>query len=78
MVVRYEEYINNGEYFEAQKELDNPVNTETLNTDINVETEEVVKNNIVKSYLHNKFMIISILIISGIVIIFLFKKRYKR
>jgi len=65
MVVRYEEYINKGKYFEAQKKL----NEKNTNTNTNINTSTTV-NSVVSEEVENKrdgtFSVYSILIIFSV------------
>ena len=57
MVVRYEKYINEGKYFEAQKSINEDVKTSSISTNINLDSTEKV-NNERQSYLINKPLIL--------------------
>lgn len=80
MVVRYEQYINEGKYFEAQKKIDENKKASINPTNVSVESKEVVKNNKVQSYsTHNQFVVILLLVVIGVVVFFIVrvKKRHK-
>lgn len=79
MVVRYQQYINEGKYFEAQKKIDENEKVSINPTDISVESKEIVKNNKIQSYLtNNQFVVILLLVVIGGVVFFIVrvKKRH--
>lgn len=74
MVTRYEKYINEGKYFEAQKKLDDKNSTikSNINTNMNTSTtvsgidgEKIPNNEDSTSSVYTILVIISILILSG-------------
>lgn len=69
MVVRYEKYINEGKYFEAQKKIDEK-NVPASYTTITVQAAEKEMDNKEKSYL-NSIEIFSIIILFFAVIVIL-------
>lgn len=77
MVVRYEKYINEGKYFEAQKRIDGNHKISTTSANVNLDSAEKVKDKQEQFYLTNKHLIsLPILVISGTICfyIFIFKK----
>ncbi|MFU7515731.1 hypothetical protein [Clostridium sp. HCS.1] len=58
MVVRYEKYINEGKYFEAQKSINEEDKTSSISTNINLDSTEKVNSNKRQSYLINKPLIL--------------------
>lgn len=77
MVVRYEEYINKGKYFEAQAKLDEKNNITTIHrtTQKTIDTEEVEDKGDRAISPKNILIIISILYFFGFVIWRMFKGR---
>lgn len=77
MVVRYEEYINQGKYIEAQKKIDENKKASILPSNISVETKDITRSNKVKSHLP-KSRFVLILLVTGIIVFFIvaFKKRH--
>lgn len=74
IVVRYEKYINEGKYFEAQKRIDENNKISITSTKVNVDSIEKVQNNNEQSYLTNKQLILLLTIItSGIICLFVAK-----
>lgn len=57
MVVRYEKYINEGKYFEAQKRINEDNKTSITSDNVNLDSTKKVKSNEGKSYLINKPLI---------------------
>ncbi|MGH4117488.1 hypothetical protein [Clostridium sp.] len=79
MVVRYEEYINEGKYIEAQKTIDKNKKASIVPADSSLETKDITRSNKVKSYLpQSRFVLI--LLVTGIIAFFIvaFKKRHNR
>ena len=58
MVVRYEKYINEGKYFEAQKSINEEDKTSSISTNINLDSTKKVNSNKRQSYLINKPLIL--------------------
>lgn len=75
MVVRYEEYINQGKYFEAQTKIDEKKNVPT-SANINSESEEV-KNENMHPYVAIRELI-PLLTIVGLGIVVLLGNRIRR
>ena len=72
MVVRYQQYINEGKYFEAQNKIDENKKVSINPTDVSVESKEIAKNNKVQSYLtNNQFVVILLLVVIGVVVFFI-------
>ncbi|WP_097026972.1 hypothetical protein [Clostridium peptidivorans] len=79
MVVRYEKYINEGKYFEAQKRIDEDNKVSITSTNVSVDSTATVQNNKEQSYLTNKKLIPLLTIVaSGIICFFIirFKKSH--
>ncbi|MBM7870928.1 hypothetical protein JOC70_002422 [Clostridium pascui] len=79
MVLRYEKYINEGKYFEAQKRIDENKKVSSASTNVSVDNTKEVQNNKEQFYLTNgKFIPISIGIALGLVSLFItkFKKSH--
>ncbi|MBS4803743.1 MAG: hypothetical protein KIC47_07235 [Clostridium sp.] len=77
MVVRYEKYINEGKYFEAQKSINEDVKTSSISTNINLDSTEKV-NNERQSYLINKpLILLSTVVTFGLIYFYIviFKKK---
>lgn len=77
MVVRYEKYINEGKYFEAQKKIDEK-NSPAYSTTTTVQATQEEQNNKVKSYLDgNEILSLVILFFTVILVLFriILKKR---
>jgi hypothetical protein len=74
IVVRYEKYINEGKYFEAQKKIDENKKVTIDATNVRVDDTEIAENNKVQSVLTNKQVIqVLTLIVAGIVFLTIFK-----
>lgn len=68
MVLRYEKYINEGKYFEAQERMTEDSEVSITSADVSLDNTEKVKNNKEQSYLTNKKLIpLLIVIISGLI-----------
>ncbi|MBW9158947.1 hypothetical protein [Clostridium tagluense] len=79
MVVRYQQYINQGKYFQAQKKIDESKKVSINPTDISVESKETVQNNKVQSYLSNNQFVVILLLVGTVIVAFFivrFKKRH--
>ncbi len=57
MVVRYEKYINEGKYFEAQKRINEENKVSITSNNVNLDSTDKVKINIGQSYLNYKPLI---------------------
>lgn len=57
MVVRYEKYINEGKYFEAQKRINEDNKVSITSANVSLDSTEKVKSNEGQSYLTNKLLI---------------------
>jgi hypothetical protein len=68
MVVRYQKYINEGKYFEAQRKIDENEKVSTTSTDVSLENKEIIKNNKVQ---------LLILIACGILFLFIVRLKKK-
>lgn len=68
MVVRYEKYINEGKYFEAQKGINEENKVSSTSANVNLDSTEKVKLNEGKSYLTNKSLIpiLTVTVLGGI------------
>ena len=77
MVIRYEEYINDGKYFEAQKKIDEEIELVHSNT---VEEEDVLELKDIKTQaiLTNNQLVLGAISIIFIIIFFFLLKRRKR
>lgn len=77
MVVRYEEYINEGKYFEAQKKIDGE-ETESIDSNT-IKEEDTLKatNDLIQSYITNNQFVLGLILIAFI-IIFLFVVKIKK
>lgn len=76
MVVRYEKYINEGKYFEAQKSINEDDKTSSISTNINLDSIEKV-NKERYSYLINKPLILLSTVVT-LVIIYFYVVRFKK
>jgi hypothetical protein len=79
MVGRYQQYINEGKYFEAQKKIDERKKAAINPTDVSVESKETVQNNKTQSYLNNNQFVVTLLLIVTVIVVFIivrFKKRH--
>lgn len=76
MVVRYEKYINEGKYFEAQKSINEDDKTSSISTNINLDSTEKV-NKERYSYLINKPLILLSTVVT-LVIIYFYVVRFKK
>lgn len=76
MVVRYEKYINEGKYFEAQKSINEDDKTSSISTNINLDSIEKI-NKERYSYLINKPLILLSTVVT-LVIIYFYVVRFKK
>ena len=77
MVGRYQQYINEGKYFEAQKKIDESKKISITPTVVNVESKEIVEDNKIQSYLNNKQFVVTLLLVATVIVV-LFKVRFKK
>jgi hypothetical protein len=79
MVIRYEEYINEGKYIEAQKKIDENNKASILPANSSVEAKDITQSNQVQSHL-TKSRFVLILLVTGIIVFFIvaFRKRHHR
>lgn len=77
MVVRYEKYINEGKYFEAQKSINEDDKTSSISTNINLDSTEKVNSNKKQSYLINKPLIL-LLTVVALGLIYFYIVRFKK
>ncbi|MFN7249839.1 MAG: hypothetical protein ACK4M9_03520 [Anaerobacillus sp.] len=76
MVVRYEQYINEGKYFEAQEKLEKENKTYINSTSVNeTESVEIVENVQIPSKLNNNLVIPLLILFFVFVFVFLAKSR---
>ena len=71
MVGRYQQYINDGKYFEAQKKIDERKKAAINPTDVSVESKETVQNNKTQSYLNNNQFVVTLLLIVTVIVVFI-------
>ena len=76
MVIRYEKYINEGKYFEAQKSINEDDKTSSLSSNINLESTEKI-NNERQSYLINKPLILISTVVT-LALIYFYIVRFKK
>lgn len=76
MVARYEKYINEGKYFEAQNSINKEDKTSNISTNINLESTEKI-NNERQSYLIN-IPLILISTMFTLIIIYFYIVRLKK
>jgi len=77
MVVRYEKYINEGKYFEAQKRINEDNKASITSANVNSDSTEKVKSNEGQSYLINK-PLIPLLTVSVFGLICFYIVRFKK
>ncbi|WP_291563962.1 MULTISPECIES: hypothetical protein [unclassified Clostridium] len=80
MVLRYQQYINEGKYFEAQKKIDEDKKQSAAATNASIQDRDTNQNNYkdksVKTFLiNNIFMLLSALITIIVFIIFIIYKK---
>lgn len=76
MVERYEKYINEGKYFEAQAKLEEESKTLNHSTNVNVtESVEIVPKNNMESNFTNNLLLPLLVLIFVLVLLFLAKSR---
>ncbi len=80
MVIRYQQYINEGRYFEAQKKIDEDKKQSAAETNVSIQDRDTNQNNYkdksIKTFLiNNIFMLLSALITIIVFIIFIIYKK---
>ncbi|WP_461614988.1 hypothetical protein [Clostridium sp. Marseille-QA1073] len=80
MVLRYQQYINEGMYFEAQKKIDEDKKQSATATNVSIQDRDTNQNNYkdksIKTFLiNNIFMLLSALITIIVFIIFIIYKK---
>ncbi|WP_454053098.1 hypothetical protein [Clostridium sp. Marseille-Q7071] len=80
MVLRYQQYINEGMYFEAQKKIDEDKKQSANATNISIQDRDAKQNNYkdksIKTFLiNNIFILLSALITIIVFIIFIIYKK---
>lgn len=81
MVVRYEKYINEGKYFEAQKRINEDNKASITSANVSLDSTEKVKSNEGQYYLTNKLLIpLFTVIVLGLICFYIvrFRKRHIR
>ncbi|WP_186430272.1 hypothetical protein [Clostridium sp. BSD9I1] len=81
MVVRYEKYINEGKYFEAQKRINEDNKALSTSANVSLDGTEKVKSNEEQYYLTNKLLIpLFTVIVFGLICFYIvrFRKRQIR
>ncbi len=74
MVVRYEKYINDGKYFDAQKRINEENKISITSDNVNLDSTDEVKINIGQSYLNNKPLIpLLTATVVGLIFFYLFR-----
>lgn len=79
MVVRYEKYINEGKYFEAQKRINEDNKVSDSSASVNLDSREKVKSSKEQSYLTNKQLLsLLAILVSGLICFYIvrFKKSH--
>lgn len=80
MVLRYQQYINEGMYFEAQKKIDEDKKQSAAETSVSIQDRDTNQNNYkdksMKTFLINSiFMLLSALITIIVFVIFIIYKK---
>lgn len=80
MVIRYQQYINEGMYFEAQKKIDEDKKQSAAETNVSIQDRDTNQNNYkdksIKTFLiNNIFMLLSALITIIVFVIFIIYKK---
>ena len=80
MVIRYQQYINEGRYFEAQKKIDEDKKQSAAETNVSIQDRDTNQNNYkdksIKTFLiNNIFMLLSALITIIVFVIFIIYKK---
>lgn len=80
MVIRYQQYINEGMYFEAQKKIDEDKKQSAAETNVSIQDRNTNQNNYkdksIKTFLiNNIFMLLSALITIIVFVIFIIYKK---
>ncbi len=74
MVVRYEKYINEGKYFEAQKRINEETKASITSDNANLDNTDTVKINLGQSYLNNKPLLLLLTVtVVGLIFFYLFR-----
>lgn len=80
IVIRYQQYINEGRYFEAQKKIDEDKKQSAAETNVSIQDRDTNQNNYkdksIKTFLiNNIFMLLSALITIIVFVIFIIYKK---